>query len=46
MDKARSGIVVWNDFSKSWECPIHGSRFNPYGQLLNPPASTNMTHIT
>jgi len=29
--------VQWNDKEKSWDCPAHGSRFNPYGAPLNGP---------
>jgi glycine/D-amino acid oxidase-like deaminating enzyme len=37
------GIVAWNDASKSWECPLHGSRFAPDGTLLEGPATRGLT---
>lgn len=37
------GIVNWNDADKSWECPLHGSRFAPDGTLLEGPATHGLT---
>lgn len=37
------GIVNWNDADKSWECPLHGSRFAPDGTLLEGPATRGLT---
>ncbi|HJQ20143.1 MAG TPA: FAD-dependent oxidoreductase [Gemmatimonadaceae bacterium] len=38
-------IVEWNNAEKSWDCPCHGSRFDPYGQVLNGPAITALQDV-
>jgi glycine/D-amino acid oxidase-like deaminating enzyme len=37
------GIVKWNDADQAWECPLHGSRFAPDGELLEGPATHGLS---
>jgi glycine/D-amino acid oxidase-like deaminating enzyme len=37
------GIVEWNDEARSWDCPLHGSRFAPDGTVLEGPATRNLS---
>jgi glycine/D-amino acid oxidase-like deaminating enzyme len=32
------GVLAWNPLERSWDCPLHGSRFGADGRLLQGPA--------
>lgn len=36
------GVVCWNQTEKSFDCPVHGSRFSKDGLCLNGPAKANL----
>lgn len=36
------GIVAWNSLEKSWDCPVHGSRFDMNGKVLDGPANKDL----
>lgn len=36
------GIVTWNRAEQSWDCPLHGSRFDDQGQVLDGPAVSGL----
>lgn len=36
------GVVQWNPVEKSWDCPLHGSRFTPLGRVINGPATGDL----
>lgn len=39
------GVLHWNKDEKTFDCPLHGSRFNWDGILLNGPANSNLKII-
>lgn len=36
------GILSWNDAERSWDCPLHGSRFTADGRLLEGPSTSDL----
>ncbi|HEY0370823.1 MAG TPA: FAD-dependent oxidoreductase [Thermoanaerobaculia bacterium] len=37
--------VAWNGAERTWDCPCHGSRFTPTGDVLNGPAHEPLEKI-
>jgi len=36
------GVVCWNGVEKSWDCPVHGSRFSKEGVQIMGPAKAGL----
>jgi Rieske Fe-S protein len=39
-------VVGWNPTEHTWDCPCHGSRFDPYGHVTNGPANVDLAPAT
>ncbi len=39
------GIVRWNDAERSWDCPLHGSRFAADGTVIEGPATHDLAPV-
>ncbi|MBA2726735.1 MAG: FAD-dependent oxidoreductase [Parachlamydiaceae bacterium] len=40
------GCVRWNHAEKSWDCPLHGSRFDGCGHVITGPSINNLYDTT
>ncbi len=38
-------IVAWNSAEQSWDCPCHGARYRPDGELVTGPSRKNLTPL-